>query len=132
MNNIITESSYHTNRIMSKETYKLRRQVMNLIYEAKGLFPEMNRVEIRITDCDKKKVLGSARMGRKVIWIPARTIDCNGYEVLRHVVYHELCHALWGVEHDENCGLMHPIVNKPLSKYECQKIFLKYAQKYRT
>ena len=122
-----TKCSYHTNRKMSDETYKLKREVMSLIYEAKELLNNnMARVTIRITDCHKPNVLGTAGMGRHIIWIPAKTLNSKH---LREVVYHELCHALWATPHIETCKLMSSSVNKrALSKSTVQKLFLKYAK----
>lgn len=119
--------SYHKNRDMNPETYALRRQVMEILYEAREVIGKENmpRVDIRITDTERH-VLGTARMNDCMVWIPAATCG-RSKEVLREVVYHELCHALWGVEHDEKCKLMCAYLNKkPLSKAQCQRIFKKY------
>lgn len=87
----------------------------------------MDRVDVRITDCHREEVLGTARMNDKIIWIPAKTLNSP---YLREVVYHELCHALWGIEHNNDCPLMGPAVaKKALTKKECQVIFKKYAQR---
>lgn len=121
--------SYHTNKKMNQKIYSLKRKVLNIIYEAKELLKgDMPRITIRITSCHKNNVLGTARMNDNIIWIPEET--CSDQR-LRHVVYHELCHAIWGVQHNNDCPLMNPIVSKPCTKKECQKIFLKYYNKNR-
>jgi predicted SprT family Zn-dependent metalloprotease len=115
---------------MNNETYQLRRKVMNLIYEAREVIGKQNmpRITIRICENSGRGSLGVARMGQNIVWINERTVtgDYKGY--LREVVYHELCHALWAVEHDENCKLMCSTAGqrKPLTKAQCQRIFKKY------
>lgn len=123
-----TRTKQHKNREMNSDTYKLRREVMSLIYEAKKLLNgNMPRVTIRITDCEDRSVLGTARMGDCVIWIPATTLNSK---YLREVVFHELCHAIWATPHKDNCHLMRPMVkNRALSKKKVHEIFLQYAQK---
>ena len=122
--------SYHKNRRMNDKTYKLRSEVMKIIYEAKKLLDgDMPRIDIRITDCDRKKVLATARMKDCIVWIPVSTIE-NRREYLREVVYHELCHAIWGIEHDDKCPLMSPVIGEwPLTKRQCEKIFKEYYLK---
>jgi len=115
-------------RDMSPETYKLRRAVMKLIYDAKALHGgSMARVELRITDLseegEKRHILGSALMGKRIVYIPASTVvDAK----LRQVVYHELLHALYGVEHDESCPLMTSCFAYDMSREEADGLFRKY------
>lgn len=122
------------NLSMDEKVYQLRRQVMNIIYEARELLDfTMPRIQIRITEAASAKhreTLGMASMGECEIWIPATTID-DGEKILRHVVYHELCHAIWGIDHDKNCKLMTAFVEKPCTKNECHKIFKSYAKQYK-
>lgn len=121
--------SYHQNKDMNSDVYKLRRKVMDIIYEARKLINnDMHRITVRITECDLPHILGTARLNCNIIWIPSRT--CSDKR-LRHVVYHELCHALWGVEHDESCKLMNPIIDKACSKKTCQDLFIKYYKKHK-
>ena len=123
------------NRESSQETYELRRKVMNLIYEAREVVGKENwpRVTIRICEDKKGGALGVGRMGQNIVWINEITVSGDCAKYLREVVYHELCHALWAIEHNEKCPLMSSTLggNKPLTKAQCQRIFKKYweAQK---
>jgi hypothetical protein len=121
------ETNLLKNKEMSGDTYKLRRQVMELIYEAKELLNgNMPRITIRIAEHNgQSNALGVGRMGKNIIWIEEKTLKM---EYLREVVYHELCHAIWAINHNEECPLMSSTVGKkPLKKSEVQKLFLKYA-----
>jgi hypothetical protein len=117
------------NKTMNPETYKLRRKVIDMIYEIKelvgkhgGSFP---RVEVRVTE-DHERILGKASMGRSksIIWITERAITASEFD-LRSIVYHEVLHTVYRIEHNESCPLMKPL-HSPLSKAEVQRHFLKY------
>jgi hypothetical protein len=123
--------SYHKNKKMSPEVYKLRREAMDFIYEANELV-DLPRITIRITDIDKnfpakKNVIGTGRMNQDIIWITERAITQKNCD-LRTLVFHELLHAVYGVEHDESCPLM-KATHSPLTKAQCNKLFLKHATK---
>jgi len=113
---------------MDDEVYKLRRETMKYIYEAKQLC-NLPRITIRIIDKpNDKHTLGLARMNDNIIWIPKDTIK-NKWD-LRFIVYHEILHAVFGIEHNKNCPLMNGIVpNKKMSKKELDKIFIKIVKK---
>ena len=117
----------HRNLKMDKEVYALRRRVMGFVYEAKALLGgNMPRVEIRITECTEPRVLGSARMGDCVIWIPAAKMKQRTDLQLRRTVLHEILHAVYAQEHVPGCKLMGPTA-QPCSKREQDRLFLKYA-----
>ena len=128
-------SKNHINRQMNPETYKLRRAAIDYIYRAKNIFRqagvEMPRIDIRITDLKdpKSDVLGTARLGAKVIWIPATTI--GEMNILQQVVYHELLHAIYGIKHDENCPLMGSTVDDTLTPEQSDSLLLKYIEKFK-
>jgi valyl-tRNA synthetase len=111
---------------MSKEVYRLRRKVIDLIREAKELVPTMPRITVRITD-NHVTTLARATMKRNYIEVSERAINSSSFD-LRTIVFHELVHAIWGIKHDENCPLMKPIY-KPLSKNDAKRLFLMYAKK---
>ena len=115
--------SYHTNRKMDDSVYNLRREVMAIIYEMKK-HVELPRIDIRITDT-KRNVLGTARMGDNMIWIPADTVINNAHRMWE-VVLHEILHAVKAIPHDVNCKLMSPTCGKGLSKLQAIKIFKTY------
>ena len=116
----------HTNRKMNDHTYALRRRVIELIYEAKRTI-DFPRIDVRITDHVRHEVLGTARLRDCIIWIPAKTV-LEGTDMLRHVVFHEIVHAVTGFRHDDNCPLMCAVVYKPCSKSVAHKMLKKYIK----
>jgi len=110
---------------MDDDVYKLRRKVMDLIYEARTLAPDIPRITVRITE-DAGKTLGVARMKGNIIWITKSAIR---HPNLRTVVFHEICHGIGGIKHQKG-GLMNPsLVN--LTKYQAQKEFKYWSNKWR-
>lgn len=122
-----TKTEKHVNKKMNESTYALRKQVMAFIYEIKEIV-NLPRIEVRITDAVNHRHLASARMGDCVIWVTENGI--KNYD-LRTIVYHEVCHAVWAIEHDEKCPLMKSIHSK-LTKKQCQKLLLKWATSSRS
>lgn len=78
---------------MNSDVYKLRRRVIDLIYEIKELV-DLPRVEVRITD-NHESILGQGTKGqfrgRSWIWISERAIKASEFD-LRTIVYHEVLH----------------------------------------
>lgn len=125
------KTGYAKNLKMNDETYKYRRLVMDVIYEAKAKLKEMGvdlpRIEVRIAERDRK-ALGWAYLGEKIIYIPLQMFTVPRLKpYLRGVVLHEIVHATRGFKHDDNCPLMcegiHP---QPLSEKVMWDSFLKY------
>lgn len=124
-NRRIIESKGHTNRKMNDDTYGLRRKVMGFIYEAKDLLGDkFKRIDIRITDCDRN-AMGTARMGDCMIWIPASTLTETD-TTIRHVVFHEIAHAIFAAKHDNKCPLMAPVIQTTTRRTQ-DKALLKIA-----
>lgn len=119
-------SNGKTNNLkMNDAIYKLRRQVIDYIYEAKEVV-ELPRITVRITD-NHKTMLGCATLEKDILWITERAIN-EGWD-LRSIVYHEIAHAVFGTKHDENCRLMKACQDpndsspsKRMSKLEAQTI----------
>ena len=111
---------------MNDEVYKLRRQVIDLIYEVKEVY-NIPRIDVRIGESKSCSTLGIARLNKNIIWIAEYTIN-KGIDFLRNVVYHELLHTIYGVEHNENCPLMQSRLENILTKQECLDIFGKYVK----
>jgi hypothetical protein len=113
---------------MNDDVFASRRRVMGFVYEAKKLFPEMPRIEVRITEGqevgENKVLLGMASLRVKHISITKDAIDRDN-DKLRHVVFHELCHTLFMARHDEKCPLMCATVRKPATKEQCEQVFKK-------
>lgn len=125
----------HQNRDMNDETYRLRRLVMNYIYRAKKLLNgDLPRIDVRIVDlkpeaADRKTALGVAYMGLNSIFIPAKSIE-EDYN-LHYIVFHEILHAAFGVEHDESSPLMRAYYREDLSEEEIDSLFVKHVEKIR-
>ena len=119
---------YGKNMKMDDATYTLRRKVIDVVYEAKTLVPNLKRIEVRITDKPThSNHSGIAYMGANVIFIPKATLDWSD-DVIREVVLHEILHATLSIEHNDKCPLMSPYhsVKTPLTKAIAYKHFTKY------
>ena len=115
---------------MNDSVYKLRRQVIDLIYEAKRGGVNLPRIAVRVGEqtAKHKNVLGCAKMSNNQMWITKDAIDL-GSDTLRNIVFHEIAHAVYGTEHDEKCPLMQSALNTILNKEDCLKHLLKYQPK---
>ena len=113
---------------MNDEVYKLRRQVIELIYEAKRGGLNLPRISVRVGEqtAKHKNILGCAMMNKNQMWITKDAIDL-GIDTLRNVVFHEIAHAVFNVVHDEKCPLMQEeLPDTMLNKEDCLKHLLKY------
>ena len=115
---------------MNDAVYKLRRQVIDLIYEAKRGGVNLPRIAVRVGEqtAKHKNVLGCAKISGNQMWITKDAIDL-GWDTLRNIVFHEIAHAVYGTEHDESCPLMSAEVGTILNKEDCLKHLLKYQPK---
>ena len=105
---------------MSDEVYKMRREIIDIIYRVKKLVPNMPRISVRVADNDDE-VLGCATMRGREMWITERSTSDFA------VVLHEILHAWKGIDHDDNCKLMHPNKQLGVSDKELMDIFLTYT-----
>ena len=115
---------------MNNDVYKLRRQVIELIYEVKNGGGKLPRISVRIGEqtAKHKNVLGCAKMNKNQMWITKDAIDL-GMDTLRNVVFHEIAHAVFNVAHDEKCPLMaEELPDIMLNKEDALKHLLKYQQ----
>ena len=104
---------------MNGSTYKMRRQVIDMLYEIKKEVKNFPRIEVRIGEARNHNVLGVAKLKDKKIWITKKAVDMSE-DALRNIVYHEVVHAVTGFEHDDKCPLMKPT----LDGYLLNKCFL--------
>jgi hypothetical protein len=58
-----------TNYKMDSDVYKLRRKVINLIYELKNEGLILPRIDVRIGENKNCNVLGTAKLHGNIIWI---------------------------------------------------------------
>jgi len=117
------------NKDMNKTKYTKRTTVMSRIYEAKKCGIDIPRIDVRIGTAKKghEQVLGVGRMSGKKIWITERAVRENT-NYLRHVVFHEIGHAVFGLNHREDCPLMCSELDKPVTKQQGLSILKEYAQ----
>ena len=113
---------------MNDNTYKMRRQVINMLYEIKKEIKNFPRIEVRIGEERDHKVLGVAQLKDKKIWITKRAVDMSE-DALRNIVYHEVVHAVTGFGHDDLCPLMKPTLDGYLlNKNQCMEYLKKYLK----
>lgn len=126
--NFTTE--FGKNLKMNNDTYALRRQVIDIVYQAKNVLRSnginLPRLDVRIIDTENNNALGVARLRGNIIWISTKSLS-KFKAHLRDVVYHEIVHAVTGFEHDDSCPLMSPCINLlPLSDTQANELLVKY------
>ena len=115
---------------MTDEVYKLRKKVINVLYDLKNNGFNIPRIDVRIGQHKNCQVLGVARLNNNIIWITEKAIDKKENEFY-HTVLHELLHTIYGCEHDEKCHIMSTYQPKIVfSKNKLLKIFKNYYNKY--
>jgi len=113
------------NKDMDEECYKLRRQVIDILYQFKTIV-NLPRITVRITHNSKSGILGVGRTGECIIWIPEEAINM-GRSALRHIVCHELGHAVFSKRHDDNCPVMRPYYDEPATQSEIEEFLKRHA-----
>jgi hypothetical protein len=118
------------NRSMNDHTYKLRRSVMDIIYDFKRRYG-IPRQTIRIVDrCGEShegwhNVIGYAGMGQNYVHIRGDWASKNR-ESLIPLVAHEVVHSVLSIGHDKECKLMSEYF-EPMTEDEvwsaCDKYF---------
>jgi len=122
------------NKKMDDAVYALRKNVMKYIYEAKQIIEsagfDFTRQNIRIVernDENYRTALGCGAMNDNIVWIP----DCVAANDpdLRFIVFHELGHSMFGLNHDSKCPLMNAVITRGMDAGSIHKIFLRYVRK---
>jgi len=92
---------------MNKDTYKLRREVMNVIYKVKSSGFNIPRVEIRIIECSNATAY--AYTGQNVVHVDlyAFSKSVQRRNMFEQIILHELVHAIFGIGEVKGCKLMH-------------------------
>jgi len=119
-----------TDLTMNDKVFAMRRKVMGILYHIKTFYPDMPRIEIRIVQ-NNGLVLGRASHKAFHISIMERCIDKPYFP---EVVYHELVHTCFKVEHDESCRLMKSQIDpkdRILSQNELDNLFKMYLNKFK-
>jgi len=91
---------------MNPEVYKQKQQIIKIIYEMKKIVPDLPRINVRVTNPSlvRPSLLGQAGMGKElIIWIPDTALT---NENLRHIIYHEVLHTAFKVEHSTEDPVM--------------------------
>jgi len=102
------------NRDMNDATYKLRRAVIDIVYEFKHRYA-IPRQTVRIVERDWSEdthdgwhnAIGYAGMGANYVHIRADWAGKSRHALLP-LVAHELVHSVLAVGHDDECKLMSP------------------------
>ena len=133
-----TRGAYgHTPMRMNDSVYALRRQVIDIIYEANRRLqanghPRLPRQEVRIVDGGEANILGYAWMGKNIVHIPKRTCegarDTATHTALLYTTLHELLHSVLAVEHTETCPLMSTYHDYTVTDEQAWKLFLGYFE----
>lgn len=112
------------NLSMDQRVYRLRRQAIDFIYDAKKLTP-LPRITVRITEHDRKNpnILGKADLENLTLWIPQDTLMLKTENEKRSVVYHEILHTVFQSPHRDS-GIMWLGRDRDLPKEELDKQFL--------
>jgi len=120
-----------TNFKMNNEVYKLRRKVMDFIYELKNEGFKLPRIDVRIGTDKDCTILGKARLKDNIIWITKKCVSDSNSNFIRTTVYHELLHAIYGCNHVKGCPIMSAEVSDVVvNKSKSIEIFRKYYNKY--
>jgi len=140
----IGDATYAKSLASSDRTFAMRKEVTNYVYEARDLVKNHfgvtpPRVTYRIVDWTPNEVIKmdnaigcATAMGSRVILIPASLFGekaMTGIIYLRHIVFHELLHAIYCVHHDNSSPLMQPsLPKKKLSDEEMDKWYIKHVE----
>lgn len=120
---------------MDDNVYKLRRQVIDIIYEANRRLqangcPRLPRQEVRIVDGGKKNILGYAWMGCNIVHINKQTCegrrDTSEHTALLYTTLHELLHSVLAIDHTESCPLMSTYHDYSVTDEQAWELFLGY------
>jgi hypothetical protein len=120
---------------MNDNVYQLRRQVIDIIYEANRRLqangcPRLPRQEVRIVDGGKKNILGYAWMGCNIVHINKQTCegrrDTSEHTALLYTTLHELLHSVLAIDHTESCPLMSTYHDYSVTDEQAWELFLGY------
>ena len=123
-------TKHFKNYKMTNEVYKLRKKVINVLYELKNMGYNLPRIDVRIGQSKHYNTLALARLNDNIMWISERAIEQKENNFY-HTILHELLHTIYGCEHDEKCHIMSTYQPKVVySKNKLLTIFKNYYNKY--
>ena len=122
MNKLKKGSKLKNGTVLSSNYFTKRREVMDIIYQARKLYPNAPRTEVKI-------MTGASGLG----WTNSNNIISIGEDVsgenLVHVVLHELVHTWFKIsKHNEKCPLMKAKYGNESAEV-AWSVFSKYADK---
>ena len=122
MNKLKKGSKLKNGTVLSNNYFAKRREVMDIIYQARKLYPNAPRTEVKI-------MTGTSGLG----WTNSNNIISIGEDVsgenLVHVVLHELVHTWFKISrHNEKCALMKAKYGNESAEV-AWNAFSKYAEK---
>ena len=129
----IKDSRIRNINSMNDDLFIQRRRVINMLYEAKNHLAsiiELPYITVRIADFNQENLLGLGFFIKNEIVISDKMKKWSD-EYLRFVVYHELGHAYFNAQHNEQCILMKPVLNnndKIGSKEDLLNVLYKLAK----
>lgn len=113
---------------MNDDIYKLRRKVIDVIYEAKNKGFKLPRIEVRIVENGEANVMGYAYLSENIVHIRKEYTSVEG-DTFTHLVLHEIVHAVTGFGHDDDCFLMNPYIPNLCNIEKSWQAFNKYLTK---
>ena len=123
-------TKHFKNYKMTNEVYKLRKKVINVLYELKNMGYSLPRIDVRIGQSKHYNTLALARLNDNIMWISERAIEQKENNFY-HTILHELIHTIYGWGHDEKCHIMSEYQPKVVySKNKLLTIFKNYYNKY--
>ena len=115
---------------MTNEVYKLRKKVINVLYELKNMGYNLPRIDVRIGQSKHYNTLALARLNDNIMWVSERAIEQKENKFY-HTILHEIIHTIYGCEHDEKCHIMSEYQPKVVyNKNKLLTIFKNYYNKY--
>jgi len=114
--------------VMTEALFKQRQRIISLLNEAKQILGiQLPWLKVRMVSYEETKTLGLCWIKQDWISISEKMVSWDE-NYLRHVVWHELCHAYFNTKHQEDCILMNAILTKPGSKEDLIKALKKHAK----
>lgn len=117
---------------MNDKLFQFRRECIVLLYEFREIVGfDLPRIKVRMVDFEESGTLGKCWIGKDYIAISTSLME-ESKGALRHVVWHELCHAYFSAKHVDSCPLMNAKVNmkRPVTKAQAIKAIKKLAKPF--
>ena len=121
-----TSYGYKLNK-MNSDTYSIRRNVIDVLYEIKRRGYDIPRIEVRIVSEGDDNVGGYAYLKANIVHISEECAKMKNKDILTHLVLHEVVHAVTGFRHDDNCVLMNPCIPTDVDINKTWEAFAKYV-----